>query len=389
MQVFKACLIILKKNLVSMAIYLGIFLVFVVLITVSYTRSDPSDFTASRPRTALINEDTGNLLSDHLAAYITAHTQLVDIEPDADKLQDALFFRQIVYVVRIPTGFGEAYLEGDSNATLIRTSLPDSFQGTYTDQLIERYLNAISRYRTVSPDRTLDSILADVDEDMAISSTVTLQPGSSQNPFEPMIYYFTFLAYSLIAVMILGVTSLMLSFQSKDMKKRNTASPLPLMKFNLQLLLGNLVFAVIAWLFLSLTSLFLFGGYDNLSGWLLLILNTFIFSLTCLSMSFLISQFIKSRAVQQATANVFALGTCFISGVFVPQEMLGDQVLAVASFTPTYWYIKGVRLIQHFDRIPLNQINSFTQAILIQLGFMLTFAIVALVVAKHRQQSAN
>ena len=387
MQVFKASLRILQKNSVSMLIYLGIFLVFVIMITMLNPQAEASDFTAIKPRTAVFNDDAGHPVSDSLAEYIAGNTKIVAIDDDQEKLQDALFFRQIVYVIRIPAGFGENLLQNNKDAMLTRTSLPDSFQGIYADQLIDRYLNAVGRYLAVDSTVDIETILTDVESDLSIASKVTTKSGAENNGFVAIIYYFIFLAYSLIAIMILGVTSLMLSFQNRDMQKRNAAAPISSLAFNSQLLLGNLVFGLIAWIVLSAASLFFFKSFGNFESWLLLILNTFIFTLTCLSMSFLISQFMKSRAAQQAAANVIALGTCFISGAFVPQEMLGQNVLAVASFTPTYWYIRAVRLVQHHDKISVIQNNNFTQALLIQTAFMLTFIALALVMAKHKHQN--
>ena len=35
-----------------------------------------------------------------------------------------------------------------------------------------------------------------------------------------------------------------------------------------------------------------------------------------------------------------SLGTAFVSGVFVPQELLGEKVLAMAKFFPMYYYVR-------------------------------------------------
>jgi ABC-2 type transport system permease protein len=387
MQVFKACLKIIQKNAVSMLIYIGIFMFFVIMITMLNPQSREADFTTSKPRTAIFNDDAGNIVSDALADYIAANTSVIQIEDNREKLQDALFLRQIVYIVRIPDGFGEKVLNNQENVQLERTSLPDSFQGVYADQLIDRYLNAVARYAKLAPETGIGTIIDQVESDLSTTSKVTKMSGNENDGFVPIIYYFIFLAYSLIAVMILGVTSLMLSFQNRDIQKRNAAAPVSSLAFNGQLLLGNLVFGLIIWIILSAASILFFNNLGNFKSWLLLVLNTLIFTLTCLSMSFLISQFIKSRAAQQAAANVIALGTCFISGAFVPQEMLGQNVLDAASFTPTYWYIRAVRLVQQHDAIPLLQINNFTRSLLIQVAFMLTFVAVALVIAKYRHQN--
>ncbi len=46
-----------------------------------------------------------------------------------------------------------------------------------------------------------------------------------------------------------------------------------------------------------------------------------------------------------------SLGTAFISGVFVPQELLGEKVLAMAKFFPVYYYVKinNMRVVSAID----------------------------------------
>jgi ABC-2 type transport system permease protein len=39
--------------------------------------------------------------------------------------------------------------------------------------------------------------------------------------------------------------------------------------------------------------------------------------------------------------NVLTLGMSFISGVFVPQAILGKTVLTIAQFTPVFWFVKA------------------------------------------------
>jgi len=119
----------------------------------------------------------------------------------------------------------------------------------------------------------------------------------------------------------------------------------------------------------------------------LLAANALVFTLACLSLSFLISQLIKSRAVQQSIANVLALGTCFISGVFVPQELLGDAVQTLASFTPTYWYVRAVNTLDSLPVMDLQALQPVIQAMLIQLGFAVALLAVALAVVRQKRQA--
>ena len=387
MQVFKACIKIIRHNLPAMMIFLGVFIAFVMMVTLFNPQAEAEDFTASRPRMAIINEDSGQPISDGLEEYLFSTAVPVELKDDSDSIQDALFFRDVVYILRIPAGFSESFIAGSDSINLIRTTLPDSYQGAYSDQLITRYLDAAARYITAAPDRDLNQTVSDIRSDLALKAEVTVSSHDVGNGFSSMIYYYIFLAYSLTAVMILGVSSIMMAFLHRDIRLRNLSSPVRITSYNLQLVLGNFFFSVIAAIILSLASLVFYQDFADLKRWLLLVVNTIVFAVTMMILSFLLSQFIRSRSTQQVAANVVALGTCFISGVFVPQEMLGESVLAAASFTPTYWYIRAVRMIQHMPANGSTELRNYSNSLLVQIAFAAAFLAVSLVISRQRRQS--
>jgi len=59
-----------------------------------------------------------------------------------------------------------------------------------------------------------------------------------------------------------------------------------------------------------------------------------------------------------AAANVFSLGSCFISGVFVPQDLMSNTVLKIASFTPNYWFVKANNSISPIEPARLISIAN-------------------------------
>ena len=88
-----------------------------------------------------------------------------------------------------------------------------------------------------------------------------------------------------------------------------------------------------------------------------------------------------------AVANVFSLGTCFISGVFVPQALLGKTVLTIASFTPTYWYIKANNDIAAAINFNTGNLIPIFTNMLVVLAFGAAVLAVTLVVIKQRRIS--
>lgn len=88
-----------------------------------------------------------------------------------------------------------------------------------------------------------------------------------------------------------------------------------------------------------------------------------------------------------AAANVFSLGTCFISGVFVPQALLGKTVLTIASFTPTYWYVKSNNDIANMVNFKIEKLMPIFVNMLIIIGFAVAVLAVTLVVIKQKRMT--
>jgi ABC-2 type transport system permease protein len=82
-----------------------------------------------------------------------------------------------------------------------------------------------------------------------------------------------------------------------------------------------------------------------------------------------------------------ALGFCFISGVFVPQQFLGSSVLEIASFTPSYWFVKANNQIAELTQFDFAYVEPIVSGMLIQVGFALAFFTVALVIGKKKSFS--
>lgn len=389
MQVFKACFKVIRKNLPSMMIYFMVFLFLMLLLTLFYKAPADDLFHPVRPRIAVFNEDAGDPFSDGLQDWLGSTARVIVITDEQEKIQDALFYRDISYILRIPAGFGNNVLSGQTdNLFLDRTLIPDSWEGITMDLLVERYVNLSTLFAGTLADLSVADLNTAVQESLAQEAALQLQVTETR-AFNRTAYYFTYMAYAMMAVMILGITSVLLVFNQADLRSRNLAAPVNLFRFNGQLVLGLLLFAIAAWLVMFLVSLAMDGYQLQAPKLLLFGANALAFTLACLSIAFLISQFIRSRDVQQSIANVLALGTSFISGVFVPQEMLGDTVQTLASFTPTYWYILAINEIDTLPDFSSLSLQPTIRYMLIQLGFAIALLAVAMAVIRQKRQTRS
>lgn len=387
MQVYKAFFKVIYKNLSQIIIYVVVFLFFAVFLSNTYTNPVNTDFTDTKVNIVFINHDANSKLVEGLKDYLSKNANIIDIPDDTQKLQDALFFRQVEYIVRVPNDFTENFLSGKT-VQLEKTTVPSSTSGIYMDRIINKYLNTAKTYASNIKDLSGEQLISYLDKDLSQKTEVKVISSAGQiSKNEKSAYYYNYLAYSLFAILILGVSSVMMVFNNTDLKKRNLCSPVKLRNMNFQMILGNISYAILAWATMIFTSFIMYGSYMFTARGLLLLLNSFVFTLAALSISYLIGNVIKSRNAMSAATNVVSLGTCFISGVFVPQALLGKTVLKIASFTPTYWYVKSNNEIVNMVNFKIENLMPIYINMLVIIGFAAAVLIVTLVVIKQKRMT--
>jgi len=313
----------------------------------------------------------------------------VSNQNDTDKLQDALFFRDVEYIAKIPKGFTNDIMSGKSSQ-IQKTVVTGSANGTYTNILVNKYFNTVKLYINNYKGITQDELVKQVDKDLSNQTSVQIDKAekSSSNGMG-FKFFFDYLAYIEISIILLGVTSIMMVFNNKNVRRRNLCSPIKNASMNLQIFCGNIVFSVVCWCLLMILSFALHKDNMFSANAVYYCINSFVLTIMVLCLSFLAGIFIKNGSAQSAIANVLGLGLSFVSGVFVPQEVLSQSVLDIARFTPTYWYVKANKAISDLSNFSIENLTPIFQYMLIELGFAAAFLSVALVVSKRRQMSEN
>jgi ABC-2 type transport system permease protein len=388
MPVFKLCLKIIQKNLPAISIYVVIFLVISTLITVSNVNQQTKGFNQTKTKIAFLAEESTPLV-EGFKKELSRTAQLVELPDVKEKLQDALFFRDVTYILRIPAGFTEAFLQG-GGLQLQKTVVPGSVENAYVDLTVNQYWRLAALYAKNSPGLTQQDTAQRVAQDMAVDTAVKLSNPEGKKDISQSfsVYYFNFLAYTLTSVLILGVSAIMIVFTNKDLSRRNFCSPLRAGTINLQFFLANLVFTGATWLLMA-GACFIFDPKDAFTpNMVYLLLNSLIFTLCIACASFLIGNLVKSRNAISAIANVAALGPAFISGVFVPQEFIAGPVLRLASFTPTYWYVQANSKIGSLTDFSWSSLTPILNNMLITVGFAVAFFAISMVVAKRNRLRA-
>jgi ABC-2 type transport system permease protein len=387
MQVFKAYFQVMKKHLMLIMIYLIVFVVLSAIISgIISGQSAPASFFETKYNIALFNDDGNAPLAQGLKQYIENNAQLVEIGGGEQEIQDALFYGRADCVVTIPQGFAEDFMNGNSPQieNMAAAGMPAS---VYMDFMVNKYLNMAALYAKSMPGATqadiADYVVADLEKTAAVDFRQTAAPA----PPSPITYYFQMLAYSLLAAMMMGVSLVMMSFNEVNVNNRTICAPLKPVRMNMQMVLANVVFALVVWAVMCAFTL-VSNDVKLDAGVALLCLNALVFTLVSLCIGFLMGKFVKNHGVQAAVTNVVSLGMSFISGVFVEQALLGKTVQTIGSFTPTYWYIRVVDAIRVMAAVNAESIKPVIEGMLIQLGFAAAILIVTLAISKQRRKAA-
>lgn len=385
MLVFKNYFKIIKYNASAISIYIVVFLVMSILVNKTKPTTVQADFTNTKTDVIWINEDEESPLLQGFKTYLEDYVNYVSIPDEKERLQDALFFRETEYIIRIPKGFTQAFMK-EAPMELKRTMVPDSVSALYTDRVIENFWHTASMYLTYTPSEMQEELMTKVNDTLHQEIQVDMQQSQdTQVGMTYLVTYFNFMPYALMATLILVVGTCMNAFYKRSTFRRSMCAPTHKVLMDIQLLLSNVVLAggilvsfIILGIILNGKQMFSIQGG-------LLIINSVILTLLALSISFLVGILVEQKQVQQAVANTLSLGLSFISGVFVSQAFMSEGVLKIASFTPIYWYIKANNDIGEITTFNTTNLLSVYLAMLIQLIFIIAIISLTLLISKKRR----
>lgn len=381
MTVFRGFLIITKRNIHMMFLYLVIFLTMAIAAQ-KIAGGNMSGFEQVSLHIAVIDRDKGELAKG-LADYLSHYHTLVELPDDPSIIQDRLFYREVYYVASIPEDFEERCLYGDERLPV--TKVPGSNSGFYVDQQINTFLNDVRIM--VKSGFSLSEAITEVIEHSAEKAEVTLIDKNGFGGEQPLhAFMFQYMPYILISILCYSMSYIMLAFRSQDVKRRMMCSAVPARSQNLQLALGITFVGIAVYGLCTLMPFLMYGETfmkdPNMPYYLI---NSFMMTLVSLSLSFLIGTLISREEVISAIVNVISLGMSFLCGVFVDLEILGKGVRTFAQFLPAYWYEVANGILSNNNSFSHAQQLSLYTCYGLQLLFAAAILGVAMVISRIRQ----
>lgn len=375
MIVFKNYLKIARTYALTILIYTFIFLG--LNIIVGMYNSSATDYQSTEVNIAIINRDGKSDLVTGLTDYISKNGNLITIKDDQEAMRDALFFRQVDYIMIIPENFNQDFISG-KDVSIETMELPDAYNSIYSKNLLNKYLNTARLYinSNVSEFSTM------IEQDLNNTVKVSLNGQQNDIDFSKVTDYYNFANYMLVTITMVVITMIMVSFNEEKIKRRNLVAPISYQSMNRQLLLGNYTVGFLIWGLYVLFSFILYPQAMFSYNGLLLVINSIALMIFIQVFSFLLTKFTSNREILSGIGNVIGLGSSFLCGAFVPQSMLSPFVISIAKFLPPYWFIKNNNEIAKIAQFNLDSLNPILINIIIILAFALVVYIITQLVAK-------
>ncbi len=340
-------------------------------------------FTSTLPNIAIVNNDQKSVLTNNLISYLSENSKVVDIENDEEKINDALFYRDVSYVVYIPKNYTNDVLKG-MNPTIDIKSTND-YTSSLEEMMLTDYLDLQNTYLKLTTDQAkLTNYINDTLKD---KSEVVLTSKVDTKSLSKVSRYFNFASYSILAVVIFIITLVLTSFKEKTVNKRIVVSSMNYKKHSGLILKSSLLYALIVWALFSLLAIILLGKSVLNTRGLLLILNTLIFTLQALTFALLISSLVNNKDAIGGIVNVVALGSAFLCGAFIPSMYLPEKVVSISHIFPAYYYNNSNDLVTSLEVINLTTLKPFITNIMMMLVFMLVFIVLNNFVIKNKRKA--
>lgn len=380
MTVFKTFLKVLNKCKLPIIMY-TVFLIFFGGFNMQ-TSENNTNFVAEKPDVLIINKDEEKGITKNFVDYIKNNSNIINIENDEEKINDALFYRDVNYIIYIPENYREEFLKGNNPKIEIKST--GDYSASYAEMLLSRYIKIANIY--VKNIESEEELINKINDTLSKETKIEVSSKLDTDNLSKACFYYNFANYSILAGLVYVICLILSSFKKENIQKRTIISSMNYKKINRKLLLSSSLVAIGLWLSYVVLSFILVGDIMFTTHGMMYIVNSFIFSICALTIAFLIGNLITNKNAINGIINVVALGSSFLCGAFVPMEWLPDLVLKIAHILPSYYYISTNEMLKQLEVINFDTMKPVITNMGIIVIFTATFIIITNVVSRKKRK---
>lgn len=374
MTVYKYFIKIALKHKFIILSYLGIFLALSIINGVS-TNTSEIQFIETRLNLGIIDRSNTEI-SRGMVNYLSKNNNIIKTEDDEDYIKEQIFIQMVDGVVIIPEDFRERVINKNE---AIKTYKNDREIGVvYLNQQIEKYL-VFANASYENGQFNLELIEEALNKEAKVE-IIGDSKGINSRAKTWFTAYFNFSSYVIIAIYVAVIGLVMTEFKDGKIENRMKISSKEFLKLNREIYLGQISLGVLITTLFIFLSIFLKGKHLGQVQFGKHVFNIGVFSFAILCFTFMVNNLTRNRFVINGISTVVSLGTSFISGVMVPQEFLGEKVLSIARFFPTYYYVR-------INDMDISSFGDISYDIMMQIIFALVFLLMGLYFSRVKQRT--
>ncbi len=323
-------------------------------------------------------------ITKNLKQYIEKNCNIVEIEDTEEARNDALFYRDVDYIIYIPKNYSRDFMNGLNPELLIKST--GTSGSSYAEMILTRYIKVANLYQ--KDIKNEEELVKQINQTLEKETKTEVTSKLDTTNLAKACFYYNFLNYSILAGCVYVICLILSSFREEKIRKRTIISSMNYKKMNRELLISNGMLVIILWITYVILSFILIGNTMFSYHGLILIVNSFVFSICSLTVAFVIANLVNNKNAINGIVNVVGLGSSFLCGAFVPVEIMPDSILKVAHILPSYWYIQTNELIKTLEVINLENLKPIIINMGIIMIFMVVFIILSNIISKKKRKIA-
>lgn len=329
MRVFNVAMKILKKGSIGMLVYILVFIIVSAIFAFSGDSQDSNSVEISKKniKISIMNYQKKEPFIG-LEKYLEKQYKIIKIKDNKEIITENLVNGYIDYVLKIEKDGQLKYYAYNNTETSALIS-----------QSIEEYCRIYStfeHFKHDAPEYATNNILSK----NAVLSIVSEKADGKKSLANKMLAYYKFLSFVVLSILMMGIYLIQSRFNKPELKNRISVSGADSAKINVEIFISALAFTFLVWLCFAVFSVFFFGIDNMLFGYYgpRYLLTLFVGLLPLSTLAFLIASISKSMNMNNILVNTVSLSLAFLSGIFVPMEIMPKIIERIAVISPLYWY---------------------------------------------------
>ena len=380
MIVFNTFWKVIKKYKATVILYTAMLVIFG--STNMQANNKVMTFTNTKPDILIVNNDKDGVLTKNLVDYLNKNTNIVKIKDSEEARDDALFYRDVSYIIYIPTSYSKNVLNGINNTLDIKST--NDYNASLAEMILKKYIEVENVYASIYRDES--KIINAINKNLETNSNVEITSKLNTTTMEKTARFYNFASYCIMAVTIYIVCLVLSSFHNEMINKRIVVSSMNYKKHNRLILGASFAYALIVWILYIVLGIILLGDVMFTIRGLIYVLNTLIFTFVALTLALLISTIINNKNAISGIVNIVALAQAFLCGAFIPTQWLPNSVLTIAHVLPAYWYINTNDILKELETISSTTLKPVIINSIILILFSLIFIILNNIISKKKRQ---